>query len=383
MIWMDVDTALAEVPVNTCPLVSATDFKTVDEGVTYDEAGMELYWHFVTTAGATTVTAVTPTTAGIHDWAHQDHGMYTIEIPDTGGTVDNDTEGFGYFTGKCTATLAWRGPTIGFRAAGLNDLLMDSAHSATRGLAGTALPAVVAGAASGIPLKDASSFLDVANIPAVAPDAAGGLPTTTKITDARLGALTDWIDDGRLDALLDAIKAKTDNLPADPADDSDIDTQLAAIAGYIDTEIGSIITALTAIKAKTDGLNFDGNNVLADVMTMASGVITAATFTTGALGDVLQRTTIAAYTSNTSFTLTAGSANDDAYNGCLCVIQDQTTAAQKAVGVVSDYTGATKTVTLAADPCAAFTFANGDIVTILAGNAALNFKVYVDTWNME
>jgi hypothetical protein len=47
------------------------------------------------------------------------------------------------------------------------------------------------------------------------------------------------------DAEVTAIKAKTDNLPADPADDSDIDTQLAAIASYIDTEVA-------AIKAKTD-----------------------------------------------------------------------------------------------------------------------------------
>ena len=50
-----------------------------------------------------------------------------------------------------------------------------------------------------------------------------------------------------VDTVVDAIKAKTDNLPADPADDSDIDAQLAAIAGYIDTEIA-------AIKAKTDNL---------------------------------------------------------------------------------------------------------------------------------
>ena len=40
---------------------------------------------------------------------------------------------------------------------------------------------------------------------------------------------TDWHDGGRLDLLIDAIKAKSDNLPADPADDSDIDAQLAAI----------------------------------------------------------------------------------------------------------------------------------------------------------
>jgi hypothetical protein len=44
----------------------------------------------------------------------------------------------------------------------------------------------------------------------------------------------DLADGGRLDLLIDAIKAKTDNLPADPADDSDIDSQLSTIDGKID-----------------------------------------------------------------------------------------------------------------------------------------------------
>ena len=60
----------------------------------------------------------------------------------------------------------------------------------------------------------------------------------------------DLADGGRLDLLVDAIKAKTDNLPAAPADDTSIDTQLATIAGYLDTEIA-------AIKAKTDNLPTD------------------------------------------------------------------------------------------------------------------------------
>lgn len=69
---------------------------------------------------------------------------------------------------------------------------------------------------------------------------------------------TDLTNGGRLDLLIDAIKAKTDNLPADPADDSDIDAQLAAIAGYLDTEVAAILAAVdtevAAIKAKTDNL---------------------------------------------------------------------------------------------------------------------------------
>jgi hypothetical protein len=58
-----------------------------------------------------------------------------------------------------------------------------------------------------------------------------------------------------------AIKAKTDNLPSDPADASDIagafstvNTTLGTIAGYIDTEVGAIKTDTAAIKLKTDNL---------------------------------------------------------------------------------------------------------------------------------
>lgn len=59
---------------------------------------------------------------------------------------------------------------------------------------------------------------------------------------------------GYVDTEVAAIKAKTDNLPTDPADASDIaasfstvNSTLATIAGYIDTEVA-------AIKAKTDNL---------------------------------------------------------------------------------------------------------------------------------
>ena len=81
-----------------------------------------------------------------------------------------------------------------------------------------------------------------------------------------LGALKTLID--AVKTVADAVQAKTDNLPADPADDSDIDGQLAAIAGYLDTEIAAIKTVtdalpeggalttllanLAAIKVKTD-----------------------------------------------------------------------------------------------------------------------------------
>src|SRR5574343_1436418 len=113
---MDVDVALSEVPVNLMPLLDDTDFKTRETAVAYNAAGMDLVWNFVTTSGAFTQTAVTPTTAGTYDWTHQGDGMYTIEIPASGGaSINNDTEGFGWFSGVCTGVLPWRGPVIGFR----------------------------------------------------------------------------------------------------------------------------------------------------------------------------------------------------------------------------------------------------------------------------
>lgn len=126
-LWMDVDTALAEVPVNIFPLIDDTDFKSIEGAVAYNAAGMALRWHFVTTGGAYTVTSVTPTTGGAYDWTDQgDSGIYTIEIPASGGaSINNDTEGFGWFTGVATGVLPWRGPTIGFRAAALNNSMID------------------------------------------------------------------------------------------------------------------------------------------------------------------------------------------------------------------------------------------------------------------
>lgn len=127
-IWYDVDTALAEVPVNLMPLIDNTDFKTIEDAIAYNAAGMALFWHFCTTAGAYTVTAVTPTTAGNYDWTDQGTaGVYTIEIPASGGaSINNDTEGFGWFTGVATGVLPWRGPVCGFRAAAINDSLVDA-----------------------------------------------------------------------------------------------------------------------------------------------------------------------------------------------------------------------------------------------------------------
>ena len=96
--------------------------------------------------------------------------------------------------------------------------------------------------------------------------------------DTQLGAIDDF-----LDTEVAAIKAKTDNLPSDPADASDIassfstvNTKLDAIDDFLDTEVA-------AIKTKTDQLTFTVANKVdatatlsaADSMVLSSGTATA------------------------------------------------------------------------------------------------------------
>jgi hypothetical protein len=214
MIWFDVDTALAEVPVNYMALIDDTDFKTREQTVTFDQAGLDLLWNFVTTAGAFTQTAVTPTeSAGAYDWANQGNGLYTIEVPATGGaSINNDTEGFGWFSGFATGILPWSGPICGFRAAGINNVLVDDAYSATRGFTGTAVPNAAADAAGGLPISDAGG-LDLDGLSATTAVQAIIAAFTTDSNETAGTAVAGSVV-GELVTLLDAIKAITDLLTA-------------------------------------------------------------------------------------------------------------------------------------------------------------------------
>ncbi|MCC6685957.1 MAG: hypothetical protein IT205_03070 [Fimbriimonadaceae bacterium] len=86
------------------------------------------------------------------------------------------------------------------------------------------------------------------------------------------------------------------------------------------------------------------STVTVDSQTMS---FIAATFDIGYPSATLN-TTIATLASQTSFTLAAGPAEDDALNGRWAVIHDAASAVQSTWVQISAYTGSTKTVTLAA-----------------------------------
>ena len=69
-----------------------------------------------------------------------------------------------------------------------------------------------------------------------------------EITSARMATLTDWINGQRLDVLMDAIKAQTDTLPADPASQAAILAKLPAalVGGRMDANMGAINNVVAA-----------------------------------------------------------------------------------------------------------------------------------------
>lgn len=282
--YFDVDAAITECPVNLLALIDDTDFKTRETAIAYNAAGMDLVWNFVTSAGAFTQTAVTPTTSGTYDWTHQGDGMYTIEIPASGGaSINNDTEGYGWFTGLVTGVLPWRGPVIGFRSAALNDSLCDTN---TTGLLAPTVAArtldVSAGGEAGVDWANVGSPTTAVNLSgtnidadqvvasvsgAVASVTAGVTLAANAITAAATAAdFTTEIQSGLATAAalataqtdLDNIDAKTTNLPTDPADQSLIIAATNAIVALLGTPAGVSVSAdIAAVKAETASILTD------------------------------------------------------------------------------------------------------------------------------
>ena len=133
----------------------------------------------------------------------------------------------------------------------------------------------------------------------------------------------------------------------------------------------SSVGAYETFEDAYDDTGISTGDMFSDVTSRANNISDMET-ALGNTGLVLTNTTIAAYTSNTSFTLTAGPAHDTAVVGATCIIIDQSDTTQVAVGRISAYTTAANTVTLESDPLAAFTFANGDTVLILPNGRGID-----------
>lgn len=344
----------------TIRIVDSTD-GTPETGVVFNTSGIDL-WYRRPGAAHTSITEATQTESGAHSdggFVHISDGEYRLDLPDAAAA-----SGVNYFDVGGTVTGM---VVIGGRVR-LTDVDLDDGVRA--GL--TALPNAAADAAGGLPISDA-----------------GGLDLDGLDTDVD-SILTDT--GTTLDGIVDAILVDTGTTI--PGTITTIDNEIAVIDGIVDNILVDTGTTLDAALAVVDGnvdsilvdtgTTLDGaittidsnvDAILVDTGTTIPGTITTidneiAVIDANVDNLVLEQhvTTIATLASQTSFTLTAGSADADAYNGWEAIVIDSATSTQVAVGIVQDYAVTTRTVTLMVDP-GVFTMAVGDTVVLRPANA--------------
>jgi hypothetical protein len=278
---MVVDAALAEVPVNLMPLIDATDFVSREVAIAYNAAGMDLVWNFVTTGGAYTQTAVTPTTSGTYDWAHQGDGMYSIEIPASGGaSINNDTEGYGWFTGFATGVLPWRGPVIQFSPANVVNALVNGSDalevdvtqangdsaSTTTGKFNVNVSTVDANAITASAIAD--NAIDAGAI-------ASNAITSAKIATGAITTAT--FAAGAINAAAIAADAITDAKVA-------ADVTIASVTGAVGSVTGAVGSVTGAVGSVTGAVGSVTGNVGGNVVGSVASVVGAVGSVTGNVG---------------------------------------------------------------------------------------------------
>lgn len=174
---------------------------------------------------------------------------------------------------------------------------------------------------------------------------------------------TDWVDGGRLDLILDA---RASQASVDTIDDF-LDTEISAILAAVDTEVAAILAdtaelqvdwvnggrldlLIDAIKAKTDSLTFTVAGLIDSNMLRMAGLVAPVTQLAAhaiAAGRLVVDTgsTTTAVVFKTVDGATA-SAVDDFYNGRFIIFTSGALALQATS--ISDYVGATKTATVVA-----------------------------------
>ena len=246
---------------STAVVIPFGPFEDKTDGVTHETGLVSALDHastgiMLSKNGGTMAVRHATVTASVYDA----HGCYKVTLD----TTDTNTLGSlrVIYTDPATCCPVWQDFKV-ITAVAWNNFCATS---------GGSLPNAAADAAGGLPISDTGGLdLDVK------------LANTNEVTTARMGALTDLIDGGRLDLLVDGIKAKTDNLPSDPADQSLIIAATDAIKG--DTAAILVDTGTTLdgrIPAALVGGRMDSS-----VGAMAANVVTASALATDACDEIV------------------------------------------------------------------------------------------------
>ena len=159
---------------------------TPETGVVFNTSGIDLNYRR-DGAVVVSITEADLTTPALTD-AHEDggfleiaNGRYRLDVPDAA-----------FATGVSQVTIG--GTVTGMVVLPVTIQLVDFDPDDAVRLGLTSLPNAAADAAGGLVISDAGGL-----------DVDVKLANTNEVTIARMAALTDWIDGGRLDLLLDAI----------------------------------------------------------------------------------------------------------------------------------------------------------------------------------
>lgn len=173
--------------------------------------------------------------------AHSDWGLLEVSSTLAPGLYRLDIADAVFASGAWTAVVYVMITTSAAAASPMEFILVafDPLDAVRLGL--TALPNAAADGAGGLPISDAGGL-----------DLDSKLANTNEITVARMGALTDWINGGRLDLILDDILLDTGTTLDDLVDD--LESRLtAARAGYLDNlSAGAVALEATAQTILTD-----------------------------------------------------------------------------------------------------------------------------------
>lgn len=278
--------------------------------------------------------------------------------------LDNGTDGLGAIKAETALIVADTNELQSDDVPGLIAALNDPAASA---IADAVWDEAVAGhvAAGSFGATDAAILADTNELQADdVPTLIAAVQSDTDDLQTQIGTAGAGLTD--LGGMSTGMKAEVESEANDALVAQKLD-HLVAVADADDVVNDSIMAHLAS--ATGDWSTFDDATDSLQALRDRGD----AAWTTGAGGTpptTLQNTTIATLASQTSFTLTAGSADDSAYVGAIAIITDQATSTQKAVGIISAYTGSTKTVTLKADP-GIFTMATTDTIDIVAAPLSL------------
>ena len=238
-------------------------------GLVYNSAGLVCYYVRPLAAG-TALTLATQTVTG----AHADGGFVEVDATNMPGIYRLDLSDAICAAGVNSVVVMLRGAanmapvTLEIQLTSIN--LNDAVRAGM-----TALPNAAADAAGGLPISDAGALdLDALNTAAV------------RLTAARAQVLDDWINAGRLDAILDIIAADVVNIDG------------AAMRGTDSAALASVCTE--GRLAELDAANLPAD--VADVPTVAefnARTLLAAAYFDPAVDAVANVTLVATTTTNT------------------------------------------------------------------------------------